>query len=81
MPARRYPRCPTGGYDVDEVVNLGLNHWGFVGDFEGEAVGLGPGFIWFPSFVGRRLAMLGKRIRDLSATNGFESDFGTVTVA
>jgi len=148
--------APTGAYDVDEVVNLGLNHWGFdttlaatylnpktgtevsiapgviyntendetnyqtgtefhldltanqflsetfaigvrgyyykqltgdsgsgarLGDFKGESFGLGPGFIWFPEFAEGKLAVLGKWIHDFDATNRFESDYGTLTVA
>jgi hypothetical protein len=148
--------APTGAYDVDEVVNLGLNHWGFdtilavtylnpetgtevsiapgviyntenddtdyqtgtefhldftanqflsetfaigvrgyyykqltgdsgsgarLGDFKGESFGLGPGFIWFPEFAEGKLAVLGKWIHDFDATNRFESDYGTLSVA
>ncbi len=148
--------APTGAYDVDKVVNLGLNHWGFdttlaatyfnletgtevsiapgvifntennatdyqtgtefhldftanqflsetfalgvrgyyynqltgdsgsgarLGDFKGESFGLGPGFIWFPEFAEGKLAVLGKWIHDFDATNRFESDYGTLTVA
>ncbi len=148
--------APTGAYDVDEVVNIGLNHWGFdttlavtyfnpetgtevsvapgvlintrnnetdyrtgaefhldftanqflsktfalgvrgyyykqftgdsgsgaiLGDFQGESFGLGPGFIWFPEFAAGKLAVLGKWIHDFHATNRFESDYGTLTVA
>ncbi len=148
--------APTGAYDVDKVVNLGLNHWGFdttlaatyfnletgtevsiapgvifntendatdyqsgtefhldltanqflsetfalgvrgyyynqitgdsgsgarLGDFQGESFGLGPGFIWFPEFAAGKLAVLGKWIHDFDATNRFESDYGTLTVA
>jgi hypothetical protein len=148
--------APTGAYDVDEVVNIGLNHWGFdttlaatyfnlesgtevsvspgfivntknddtdytsgnefhldftanqflsetfalgvrgyyykqltgdsgsgaiLGDFKGEGFGLGPGFIWFPEFAAGKLAVLGKWIHDLDATNRFDSDYGTLTVA
>jgi hypothetical protein len=148
--------APTGGYDKDEVVNIGLNHWGFdttlavtylnegtgtefsvapgilvntknedtdyrtgtefhldftanqflsetfalgirgyyyrqftgdsgsgaiLGDFEGESVAIGPGFVWFPKFAGGKLAVLGKWMRDLSSTKRFDSDFGTLTVA
>ncbi len=148
--------APTGAYDVDEVVNLGLNHWGFdttlaatyfnpetgievsvapgvlfntenddtdyqtgtefhldftanqflsetfalgirgyyynqftgdsgsgarLGDFQGESFGLGPGFVWFPAFAAGKLAVLGKWIHDFDATNRFESDYGTLTVA
>jgi hypothetical protein len=148
--------APTGDYDVDNVVNLGLNHWGFdtgvaatylnettgtefsvapgilvntknddthyqtgaefhldftanqflaetfaigvrgyyyrqftgdsgsgavLGDFEGESVGIGPGFVWFPKFADGKLAVLGKWVHDLDATRRFESDFATLTVA
>lgn len=148
--------APTGAYDVDEVVNIGLNHWGFdtvaavtyfnletgtevsvapgllvntenektdyrsgtefhldftvnqflsetfalglrgyyykqvtgdsgsgatLGDFKGEGFGVGPGFVWFPKFGGGELAVLGKWVHDFSATNRFESDYGTLTVA
>jgi len=147
---------PTGDYDEDDVVNLGLNHWGFdtglaatylnestgtefsvapgilantrnkdtryrtgaefhldftanqflaetfaigirgyyyrqftgdsgagaqLGDFKGESVGIGPGFVWFPRFADGKLAVLGKWVHDLDATRRFESDFGTLTVA
>ena len=148
--------APTGDYDVDEVVNIGLNRWGFgttlavtyfnletgtevsvapgiifntknndtdyqtgdefyldftanqflsetfalgvrgyyynqftgdsgsgarLGDFQGESFGLGPGFIWFPEFAEGKLAVLGKWIHDFDATNRFESDYGTLSVA
>ncbi len=148
--------APVGAYDVDEVVNLGLNHWGFdttfaatyfnqetgtefsvapgflintennatdyrtgnefhvdftanqflsqtfgigvrgyyykqvtgdsgsgaaLGDFKGESFGVGPGFIWFPEFAGGKMVVLGKWIHDFDATNRFESDYGTLTVA
>ena len=52
-----------------------------LGDFEGESVALGLGFAWFPKFAEGKLAVLGKWMRDLSSTNRFESDFGTLTVA
>jgi hypothetical protein len=148
--------APTGGYDEDKVVNLGLNHWGFdttlaatylnqgtgtefsvapgilvntknedtdyrsgaefhldftanqfltetfalgirgyyyrqftgdsgsgaiLGNFEGEGFAIGPGFVWFPKFAEGKLVVLGKLMRDLTTTNRFESDFGTLTVA
>ncbi len=147
---------PVGAYDVDEVVNLGLNHWGFgtvvaatyfnqstgtefsvapgilintennatdyrtgnefhvdftvnqflsetfgigvrgyyykqitadsgsgaeLGDFKGESFGAGPGFVWFPEFAAGKMVVLGKWIHDFDATNRFESDYGTLTVA
>ena len=43
--------------------------------------GLGPGFIWFPEFAEGKLAVLAKWIHDFDATNRFESDYGTLTVA
>ena len=130
--------APTGAYDVDKVVNIGLNRWGFdttiaatyfnletgtevslapgvlvntendetdyqtgtefhldftinqflsetfalgvrgyyynqftgdsgsgaiLGDFQGESVGFGPGFVWFPAFAERKFVVLGKWIR------------------
>jgi len=148
--------APTGAYDVDEVVNLGLNHWGFdtsaaatyfnletgtefsvapgiivntendatdyrtgnelhvdftanqffsetfavgvrgyyykqlsgdsgsgatLGDFKGESFGIGPGFVWFPEFATGKMIVMGKWMHDFDATNRFESDYGTLTVA
>ncbi|MGI9390521.1 MAG: SphA family protein [Boseongicola sp.] len=148
--------APTGGYDVDDVVNLGLNHWGLdtafamtyfnpetgrefsiapgvlinstnddtdyrtgtefhvdftanqflsetfavgirgyyynqlsgdsgtgavLGDFQGEAFGVGPGFVWVPKSGGGNLTILGKWIHDFSSTNRFESDYATITAA
>jgi hypothetical protein len=52
-----------------------------LGDFQGESFGLGPGFIWFPEFAAGKLVVLGKWIHDFDATNRFESDYGTLTVA
>ncbi len=52
-----------------------------LGDFQGESFGLGPGFIWFPAFAKGKLAVLGKWIHDFDATNRFESDYATLTVA
>ncbi len=52
-----------------------------LGDFQGESFGLGPGFVWFPEFADGNLAVLGKWIHDFDATNRFESDYGTLTVA
>ena len=52
-----------------------------LGDFKGETFGLGPGFLWFPEFAQGKLAVLGKWIHDFDATNRFESDYATLTVA
>ena len=147
---------PTGAYDVDKVVNIGLNRWGFdttlaatyfnldtgtevsvapgilfntendktdyetgtefhldytvnqflsetfavglrgyyynqVSDdsgggalldgFQGESLGLGPGFVWFPKVADGDIAILGKWIHDIDATNRIESDYVTMTMA
>ena len=50
-----------------------------LGGFEGESVGLGPGFVWFPKFADGKLTVLGKWIHDFKATKRFESEFGTLT--
>jgi hypothetical protein len=148
--------APTGGFELDEVVNLGRNYWAFdttaavtyfnsdtgtevsiapgimantrngktnyttgaefhldfmvnqfltktfaigvkgyvyqqvtgdsgpgaiLGDFKSESVGLGPGFLWTPSFAGGKLAIIGKWMTDVSSNKRFDSDYGTVTVA
>ncbi|MHA1528635.1 MAG: transporter [Alphaproteobacteria bacterium] len=52
-----------------------------LGDFKGESFGVGPGFIWFPKFSAGKMVVLGKWIHDFDATNRFESDYGTLTVA
>ena len=52
-----------------------------LGDFKGESFGLGPGFVWIPAFAEGKLAVLGKWVHDFDATNRFESDYGTLSVA
>lgn len=52
----------------------------FLGDFKSRSVGLGVGFVWLPAVADGRLAISGKWMRDLSANNRFESDYGFVTV-
>lgn len=52
-----------------------------LGDFKSESVGLGAGFLWTPAFAEGRLSLLGKWMRDVHATNRFESDYATLTGA
>lgn len=148
--------APTGAYDANKAVNLGLNRWGFdttfaatylnletgtevsvapgilfnttnkdtnyrtgtefhldftvnqflsetfalglrgyyykqisgdsgagarLGEFKGEAFGIGPGAVWIPEIAGGNLTVMAKWIHDLSASNRFGSDYGTVIIA
>lgn len=148
--------APVGAYDVDEVVNLGRNYWGFdtvgaityfnqkssteasiapgilvntrnsdtnyktgaefhldftanqflsetfalgvrgfyyhqvsgdsgsgalLGDFKGEAFGLGPGAVWIPKFADGKLAVVGKWMTNVHTENRFDSDYVTLTGA
>lgn len=50
-----------------------------LGDFKGESLGAGPGFVWIPKFGAGQMTVLGKWIHDFSATNRFESDYFTLT--
>jgi hypothetical protein len=52
-----------------------------LGNFKSESVGLGPGFFWTPKSAGGRLMVMGKWLHDFDATNRFESEYGTLTVA
>ena len=51
-----------------------------LGDFKGEAYGIGPGFVWIPTFAGGDLTVLGKWIHDLHTENRFDSDYFTFSV-
>ena len=52
-----------------------------LGDFEGEAVGIGPGVVWLPQFAGGKLVILGKWITDVHSKNRFDSDYATLTIS
>jgi len=52
-----------------------------LGDFKGESYGLGPSFLWVPSFGGGRFSVMGTWLHDLDATNRLESDYAHVTLA
>ena len=52
-----------------------------LGGFKGEAVGLGPGFVWLPGFADGKLAIIGKWMTDVHAKRHFDSNYATVTAA
>ncbi len=52
-----------------------------LGDFKGESLGLGPGFFWQPKFADGKLSIVGKVMRDVTATNRFKSTYGSLGAA
>ncbi len=52
-----------------------------LGDFKGEAVGVGPGFIWLPKFAEGKLVVQGKWMTDVHSGNRFDSDYATLTIS
>jgi hypothetical protein len=52
-----------------------------LGDYKGESLSAGPGFVWIPKFGAGKLTVLGKWLHDFSATNRFESDYLTLTAS
>ncbi len=52
-----------------------------LGDFKGESLGIGPGFLWQPKFAEGKLSIVGKWMHDLTATNRFKSDYVTIGAA
>ncbi len=52
-----------------------------LGGFKGEAIGIGPGFIWLPGFADNRLAILGKWMTDVHSRRRFDSDYATLTAS
>ena len=53
---------------------------GNLGSYMGESFGLGPQLLWRPKFFGEHITLMASWIRDLSATNRLESDYGIVQV-
>jgi len=51
-----------------------------LGDFQGESFGVGPAFVWVPSFGGGKVAISGKWLHDLHSKNRMEADYGELTV-
>ncbi len=52
-----------------------------LGDFKGEAVGIGAGFIWLPKFAEGKFVVQGKWMTDVHSKNRFDSDYVTMTVS
>jgi len=52
-----------------------------LGDFKGESLGLGPGFFWRPKYAKGKLSIVGKVMFDVTATNRFESTYGSLGAA
>jgi hypothetical protein len=52
-----------------------------LGDFKGEAVGIGPGFIWLPTFAEGKLVVQGKWMKDVHSENRFDSDYFTLMLS
>jgi len=52
-----------------------------LGDFKGEAVGIGPGFIWLPEFAEGKLVVQGKWMTDVHSEKRFDSDYATLTIS
>jgi hypothetical protein len=52
-----------------------------LGGFKGEAVGVGPGFIWLPKFAEGKLVVQGKWMTDVHSENRFDSDYATLTIS
>jgi hypothetical protein len=52
-----------------------------LGDFKGEAVGIGPGFIWLPRFAEGKLIVQGKWMTDVHSEKRFDSDYATLTIS
>ncbi len=52
-----------------------------LGDFKGEAFGVGPGFVWLPKFAEGKLVAQGKWMTDVHSENRFDSDYTTLTIS
>ncbi len=52
-----------------------------LGDFKGESLGIGPGFLWQPEAVGGKLSIVAKVMFDVTATNRLKSTYGTLGAA
>lgn len=83
----------TANQFVSETFALGLRGYYYrqvsgdtgsgaiLGEFKGESLGIGPGFLWTPKFAGGRLAVIGKWMHDVKAENRFKADIGTIGAA
>lgn len=52
-----------------------------LGDFKGESLGIGSGFLWAPKFAGGKLTVTGKWMHDLIDERRFDSDYFTFALA
>ena len=52
-----------------------------LGGYKGESIGIGPQLLWRPSFLGGKVTLMATWLRDLSATNRLEADYGTLVIA
>ncbi|MCP4382440.1 MAG: hypothetical protein GY798_13665 [Hyphomicrobiales bacterium] len=52
-----------------------------LGDFKGEAVGVGLGFGWIPASGGGNFSLTGKWLHDVHAKNRLKGDYGVLTAA
>ena len=52
-----------------------------LGDFKGESLGLGPGLFWQPKFADSKLSIVAKVMFDVTATNRFDSTYGSLGMA
>jgi len=52
-----------------------------LGDFKGESLGLGPGFLWQPKFADGKLSIVAKVMFDVTATNRFKSTYANLAAA
>ncbi len=52
-----------------------------LGGFKGDSVGFGPAISWIPAFGGGKVAVSGKWLHDIDATNRMEADYGALSIS
>ncbi len=52
-----------------------------LGDFEGDSLGAGLAISWIPAFGGGKVAVSGKWLHDIDATNRMEADYGALSIS
>jgi hypothetical protein len=52
-----------------------------LGDFEGEAAGVGPAALWITKIGGRDVSFIGKWLHEVEAERRIEGDHAMVSVA
>ena len=68
------------GYYYNQIVG-DSGTGALLGDFKGEAFGIGPGFVWVPEAGGGKVTVLGKWLHDFASENRFDTDTYTLTAA